>query len=239
MFEKTFSFWRRIVGAGERPQAAANANEDRRVWARFDTELQVQVQSADAGKHAKMPAVMRDLSLGGANLTLDASIEPGHMIRLEIPGNDGAIRTVLACVVRSNQQADRSWSIGCVFSRELTNDDLNSFGAQRIAARPEDKRTWVRFDCNRTVAFRRISDPNSSVQSARLLNISSSGIGLSNDAPVEAGSLINVELHEKTGPGVRKILACVVHTTQHASGDYALGCNFIHVLSEDELQSLL
>ncbi len=237
MFEKTFSFWRRVVGA-EQPKSTAN--EDRRVWARFGTVLDVHVQATDKPNAPKRPAVIRDLSLGGASFSFDSAIQPGDMVRVEIHGGDGTIRTILACVVRSMPGSDGKWSIGCVFSRELTDDDLNLFGAQRVQAKPEDKRTWVRFDCNRTVAFQRINDRVKNTRSAQLLNISASGVGLSTDTdPIEAGSLISVELQTKTGVGARTILACVVHTAQHANGAYAMGCNFIHVLSEAELQSLL
>ena len=72
-----------------------------------------------------------------------------------------------------------------------------------------------------------------------MLNISANGIGLSVHPSLHAGALVNVELLDRTGRMVRTILACVVHTTERSGGDYAIGCNFIRELREEELQSLL
>ena len=40
-------------------------------------------------------------------------------------------------------------------------------------------------------------------------------------------------------PAKRTILACVVHVTTQASGEWALGCNFIRELSEEDLKALV
>ena len=56
---------------------------------------------------------------------------------------------------------------------------------------------------------------------------------------LEAGALVNVDLLDKTGRIVRTMLACVVHTSKRADGAYAVVCNFIRELSEQDLQALL
>jgi hypothetical protein len=162
------------------------------------------------------------------------------MVILELPAERGDFRTVLACVVRAIQQSDASWSLGCVFSRELSNEDLNCFGAQKLPpSENDDKRTWVRFSCEVHAAYRKVGDPINQAFPAQVLNISANGIGLAVTQSLAAGGLLNVDLLDKNGKVSRTMLACIVHTTVRAGGDFAIGCNFIRELSEDELQSLL
>ena len=161
------------------------------------------------------------------------------MLSLELRADQDEVRTVLACVVRSNATDDGAWSLGCVFSRELSDEDLGAFGAQKVQASAEDQRIWVRYDCTLKAHYRKFGDDTVEPQLVQVLNISASGIGLSVNLPLEIGSLLTVDLLDKAGRKATSILACVVHTAQRASGDYAIGCNFIRELTEDELQALL
>jgi c-di-GMP-binding flagellar brake protein YcgR len=238
MFEKTFTFWRRLVGKTD--ALPASANQDRRLWVRHAIDLRGNLQMSEPPDSEKILAKLRDLSLGGANLLLDREVEAGEMVVLELPADRGEICTVLACVVRVSKQPDGQWSLGCVFSRELSQEDLDRFGAQKLpASDDDDKRTWVRFSCELHVAYRKVGDPTNQVFPAQVLNISANGIGLLVTQTLAAGGLLNVDLLDKNGQVARTMLACIVHTTMRAGGDYAIGCNFIRELSEEELQSLL
>ncbi len=188
----------------------------------------------------RAPAHIRDVSLGGVNLVCDRPFQPGQILSLELPGvvEDGD-HQVLACVVRSVPEPDGQWSLGCVFSRELSAEDLEKFGARKTKTPTHDQRTWVRFDCALKATYSRVGDPTGSALPAGVLNVSPSGVGLLIKENVEPGSLLNVHLCGKDGREVRTILACVVHSTLRASGDLALGCNFIRELAEEELQVLL
>lgn len=238
MFEKTFSFWHRLVGTTA-AATTAEMHDDRRLWVRYAADLEGKVQLAEKQGSAKILAKVRDLSLGGANLLVDQPLQPGQMLSVELPADQGNVCTVLACVVRATPQAEGHWSLGCVFSRELNNDDLGSFGAQKVQADGDDNRVWVRFSCELKASYRKVGDVADQAQPAEVLNISANGIGLAVQPTLQAGSLVNVDLFDKNGRMMRTMLACVVHTTQRASGDYAVGCNFIRELSEEELQSLL
>jgi hypothetical protein len=238
MFEKTFSFWHRLVGTTSAAPSAA-VHDDRRLWVRYAADLEGKVQLAEKLGSAKILAKVRDLSLGGANLLVDQPLQPGQMLSVELPADQGDVRTVLACVVRATPQAEGHWSLGCVFSRELNNDDLGRFGAQNVQADSDDNRIWVRFPCELKATYSKVGDIVGQSQPAEVLNISANGIGLAVQPTLQAGSLVNVDLLDKNGRMMRTILACVVHTTQRASGDYAVGCNFIRELTEEELQSLL
>ncbi|HZZ78498.1 MAG TPA: PilZ domain-containing protein [Gemmataceae bacterium] len=238
MLEKTFSFWHRLVG--KTPQVPAKtAEQDRRLWVRYAADLRGNIQLPNAGPDGKILAQVRDLSLGGANVELAQKLELGQMLTLELAGGNDEVRSVLACVVRVTSRGAGKWSVGCVFSRELTGDDLERFGAKKLPADDDDKRTWIRYHCELKANYRKVDEPVSASHSARVLNISANGIGLSVKPSLNAGSLLNVELLDRQGRPVRSILACVVHTTERSNGDAAIGCNFIRELREEELQSLL
>ena len=242
MFAKSFTFWRRILGSAPSPQedhGAVAVEEDRRLWVRYPTELEGNVRLGENQENGKFLAKIRDLSVGGANLLVEHATKVGQMVTLELPADHDEVRTVLACVVRATPEEGGKWSLGCVFSRELTSADIGTFGARKTQAAPDDQRTWVRFQSNLKATYEKIGDPVPQSQPATVLNISANGIGLSVHPSLQAGSLLNVDLFDKDGRMVRTILACVVHTTQRAQGDYAVGCNFIRELSEEDLQSLL
>jgi PilZ domain len=235
MLEKTFSFWRRLMG---HESAAHDSQHDRRLWVRYAADLRGSVQPMDRPDD-KILAHVSDLSLGGANLDVERPVTLGQMVTLELTGPSDEVHTLLACVVRVTTRGENKWSLGCVFSRELTIDELESFGAQKTAAADHDKRTWIRYDCAVQACYRKVGDTAGPAQPARVLNISANGIGLSVNPALSAGALLNVDLIDRHGRMVRTMLACVVHTTARAGGDYAVGCNFIRELREDELQSLL
>lgn len=244
MFERTFSFWRRLVGKPS-PRDDSNAKtstamaDDRRLWVRYATDLRGQVQRADEKGGERILAKVGDLSLGGANLVVDKRFETGQMLSLELPAQRGETRTVLACVVRVTPQRSGKWSLGCVFSRELDHGDLRAFGARKEPAAESDQRIWVRYACDVRATYRKFGAPPSDARPVQVLNISASGIGLLLEPFLDAGRLLNVDLFDKSGRKACAILTCVVHTTARADGHTAAGCNFIRELTEEELESLL
>lgn len=239
MFENTFTFWRRLIGNAPAPaNQTAAVEDDRRLWVRYAADLQGNVQLTENGNRDKFTANIRDLSLGGANLVVNRPLPAGQMLSLELPAAKNEVHTVLACVVHATEAEEGTWSLGCVFSRELTQDDLERFGAETVHSDLEDQRIWVRYDSALKADCRRFGEPASEARRVEVLNISASGIGLVFDSSVESGTLLSLDLLNKNARHVCTILACVVHTTLR-SGDCALGCNFIRELSENELQSLL
>jgi c-di-GMP-binding flagellar brake protein YcgR len=240
MFERTFSFWRRLVGkTAEGSPAEAPGERDRRLWVRYGTDLHGKVQPAIPSGSSKISATIRDLSMGGANLLLDRPFKLGEMLSIEIPADGDDICTVLACVVRINPEKDERWSLGCAFSRELSSDDLSHFGAGRVEPSGADQRKWVRFACEMKASYRKVGDVSNESHATQVLNISANGIGLAVTPPLDPGTLLNVDLIDRRGQSTHTILACVVHTTQRAGGELAVGCNFIRELSEVELKALL
>ncbi len=244
MFERTFTFWRRLVGmpAESTPVQPANdgatVHDDRRLWVRYAAEGEARIQIADQPESEKIAVKIRDLSQGGANLVSDLPIQEGQIVSLELPFDEGEVYTVLACVVRVVPD-NAQWSLGCVFSRELSNEDLAHFGAEKIKHNPEDQRTWVRYDSTLRARYQKIGQPDQPHVEAQVLNISASGVGLVMHEPSVAGTLINLDLLDRNGQHLRTILGCIVHTTTRTTGEHAVGCNFIRELSEEELNALL
>jgi hypothetical protein len=237
MFERTFSFWRRLIGGSADP--VSPAQDDRRVWARYPADIKTNAQLNGKSQPERIAVAVRDISLGGANIEVERSFAPGEMLSLELPRSAGGeTHTVLACVVRVEQPEAGKWALGCVFSRELTQEDLEGFGASKVRGDPKDKRIWMRFPCQLTAKIQKVGAALNPVHEARVINVSPSGVGLSVQTPIEAGTLLSVDLTNPAGERAKSILACVVHVTDHAQGDYSLGCNFIRQLQEDEWQGL-
>jgi c-di-GMP-binding flagellar brake protein YcgR len=235
-----FSFWQR---SGNHPSTSATMEPtteeaDRRVWVRFAADLETTYQKAGQADSSRLSAKVRDISRGGVNLLVRHSFQPGDMLSVELPAPEGRpLHTVLACVVRVNQEGE-DWSLGCIFSCELDDDDLEGFGAKREKHSDADQRTWMRYPCQVKATYQVVGYEETPVCQVEVLNISASGIGILVGQPIEMGSLLNLELQQAGGASTRTILACVVHANQE-NGRWALGCNFIRELSEDDLQALV
>ncbi|MCS7046094.1 MAG: PilZ domain-containing protein [Gemmataceae bacterium] len=211
------------------------------MWSRHPTELAATLHLANESEQPAVPAQVRDISRGGAKVTVDRQLLPGSMVNLHLPRNDDSEPlTVLACVVRSERLENGCYVLGCVFSRELADDDLSHLGARRVRHDPEDQRVWQRFDCRLRAKIQRVGSPHAAQPTeVQVANLSASGVGLLSGVPIDAGVLLNLELIGKDGGAVRTILACVVHVSRRSDGQWGLGCNFIRELKEEDFQALL
>lgn len=241
MLNKTFSFWRRLMGLEGAPRRSAADQDERRVWVRYPAQLVTTFQPAHDPDRDRLEAEVRDVSQGGINLVVSQRLEPGQLLSIELPRFGTDTHRVLACIVRVNSVDASRWSLGCVFSTELSDDELQSFGARRDSApaAPSDQRKWVRYPCNTRASFEAVADPESTRHEAEVINLSANGVGLLVARQTDPGALLNVTLLSASGHGSRTMLCCVVHVTTHHENQWALGCNFIRQLSEDDLQALL
>lgn len=243
MFERTKSLWQRLIHGPARERAGAGTTVDeldRRVFVRHPIDLPTTYQAGASVKSTRLPAQLRDISLGGVNLEVDRPFEPGELLSVELPGLDEQTTTLaLACVVHVNRLAGRRWSVGCTFSRELSEADLQAFGARKQPTEPDDPRTWQRFPGKLQATYQTVGTAGSAPKMAQVFNISPCGVGLLVEESVENGTLLSVELRSADATAHRVMLACVVHVTSRADGRWALGCNFIRSLSEPDLRALL
>jgi hypothetical protein len=182
---------------------------------------------------------VRNISLGGVNLLSRRPLAPGEMLTIELPGATETSRCqVLACVVHCVEDGDGEWSLGCTFARELSDRDLAAFGAKRERLDPTDQRQWKRYACNITATYQIIAGDDPTEYAARVLDISPTGVGLHVDRAVDNGALLSVQLHNSSGTVEKTMLTCVVHVNPLSDGAWALGCNFIRPLSEEDLKAL-
>jgi hypothetical protein len=239
MFERTLSLCRRLIGKGDPATADATVVEDeRRLWVRYAADRETAVNLAHGEEPRRLAVRVRDISVGGVNLITDHPFHPGQILGLELPSNDEP-EVALACVIHAGSVGQGKWSLGCAFSRELAPADLARFGAPSDYPRPDEQRGEIRHPCALSATYQCVGAHDEATCTARVLNVSATGVGLSLTEPVDAGSLINLRLQNADGSLVRTILACVVHSGRGTGGEQVIGCNFIRELADDELQSLL
>ncbi|MCI0462437.1 MAG: PilZ domain-containing protein [Gemmataceae bacterium] len=238
MFQRTLSFWKRLLGRS--PSEPSEATEqDRRVWVRYPADLETTYAEAGGGGR-RLAARVRNVSLGGVNLAVDRPLDPGALLSIELPeAGEHTPSAVLACVVHVTQASAEEWHAGCTFSRELTETDLEAFGAQRPAPEAGEQRIWPRFACDVKAVCQAVANPESGPQPARVLNLSRSGVGLLLPKRFDNGTLLSVEFQAADSSFRRTVLACVVRINARPDGQQALGCNFIRSLSEEDLRLLL
>ena len=237
MFRRTFSFWRDLVAAPQHKTGPSHADEDRRIWVRYPAQVETVVQHTQHYNQERFSATIHDISLGGARFEIAYPLAEGNMVTLDLPTTQG-VESVLACVVRSVPIVAGRWEVGCVFSQELSHEELESMGAKNEQSDDSDQRKWVRFSCDIGAAFYRIDEDESDSRTANVLNVSANGVGLLVDEEIENGTLLNIELQNESGQAAQSILACVVHVLPKDDGRWALGCNFIRELSENDLLAL-
>jgi hypothetical protein len=241
MLERTVSLLRRLVKwqPGIVAEKSAIGEEDRRMRTRYPVNVEVPCRPVSALPGSEMLAQVRNISLGGVNLIVNRHFKPGDLLNVELPGAEGRPpNQVLACVVHVTPRSAGEWSLGCNFSRELSDEDLRAFGARRQRPAVDDQRNWERFPCHVRAQWQPVAVGDQPRCDAKVLNISASGIGLLVGLAVTTGTLLSLELLGSSGGQPYKVLACVVHTTAR-DDQWALGCNFIRELTEQELKALV
>jgi hypothetical protein len=240
MFERIRSLCRQFLGGGSDSPATDRPEDERRIWVRYPSTAEAVVKPMSNGVNTRLSARVRNVSRGGIGLLVNKEFRPGEMISLELPrSSEEETSTVLACVIHVNPAGEKQWSLGCTFSEELDEESLTAFGARKEKPSKPENRAWKRFGCQVQATCTLVSTPGAPGWPAQVVNISAGGIGLEVTQPVESGALLSLNLSSLGGTGARTILACVVHVISRTSGEWVLGCNFIHELSEADLNALL
>jgi hypothetical protein len=235
MLSRAFSSWGRLFGL---PGNTTEDEEERRLWGRIPCDMATTCQLASDHSNDRLPAQVRNISRGGISLELSRPFEPGTLLSVSLPAC-GAEEEILACVVRCDPTGADSWELGCTFAAQLTNEDLESFGARRERTTNGDQRTWVRYPCHAQALYHIVRSPEESAgRTATVVNISPSGIALEVEQSLHVGELLNLEL-SRDGVLVLTILASVVRTGTGQNGTHLAGCNFIRELADDQVLTLL
>src|SRR5262245_19442396 len=124
MFTRTLSSWGRLLGLGR-----GAADEERRAWGRFTSDVQTVCHPASDPDGAGLPARVKDVSRGGIRLVVEGGpLEPGDLLSVVLPGAPGGeTSTLLACVVRSEALPGGHWGLGCSFATRLSDEELLRF----------------------------------------------------------------------------------------------------------------
>ena len=102
-----------------------------------------------------------------------------------------------------------------------------------------ERRASTRYPCNLATSCRLIAAVEGDDWPGRVRNISGGGVSLVLSHPVDAGTLLAVELRSMTRNFSRAVQVRVVYCIEHPSGDYILGGAFTQPLSDDELKAFL
>jgi hypothetical protein len=237
MFERARAIIHRLTGRAT-PTGTPPSGHERRHYPRFETSIETMVRTDGADPEISMTARIQDVSHGGIRFILPNQIERGTMLRVELPSGNGHLATVLACVIHTSE-SPQGWIHGCSFSTELSDDDLQRFGAKRTRPVPREKRAWERYPVRGHAIYRLPAKPSVVAQTADILNLSATGIGLCAGELLEAGTLLSLDLGHDPKHSALTILACVVYVTDTDDGKWILGCNFIRELEDEDLVALL
>lgn len=74
---------------------------------------------------------------------------------------------------------------------------------------------------------------------ARVRDISATGVGLLCDRAFDGGRLLRIELQAAEAKAILPLQACVVRSVKQSSGDWLVGAAFIERLSDEQMRCLL
>ena len=100
-------------------------------------------------------------------------------------------------------------------------------------------RATVRYRCAPATLGKVYLGEDHEFQHACLANLSRHGVGLILARPIPSGVELTIQIRGNDGSRVYDLTARVAHCTEEPHGDWAVGCEFIHPLSPDDLDNLL
>lgn len=99
---------------------------ERRAFFRFVPAMELPPQVILGVLRKRWPVSVRDISRSGIGLIFNQPIEAGTLGELELQSsNRSVVKTLRLRIVHATQQPDGNcWHLGCVFVRELSDDEL-------------------------------------------------------------------------------------------------------------------
>jgi hypothetical protein len=238
VFQLLASLRKRLVTP--RATAPGVTARESRVWVRFPARTEAHVKTANTDESELAYGKVLDVSLGGVKLLVDRPFETGSLLGVDLPGGEELPAvSVLACVVRTQEQPNREWILGCDFSRELGVEDLFCFGVAVAKPGELDRRGRLQSACNLQAFYVETVADAVTLHDALVVDLSVDGVVLLVEHEVPNGAMLGVELLKKNGEWVASILACVVQIAVLPDGNHILACNFIRTLGEQHLRALL
>lgn len=185
-------------------------------------------------------ATVHDISTGGIGLIVHEQFELGTRLTIELRNATQDIsRRMQAQVIHTSAVAEEDWRIGCAFDEKLSTSEVQAFQHEGVVGSAADRRVYVRHPWNVEMAGYQVMAPRHEQWNAKVLDISSGGIGLLVDCRFENGTLLSLELPSTAGKAPFTMLVRVVHITAQSADRWVVGCSFAAELSEDKLRELL
>ncbi len=104
---------------------------------------------------------------------------------------------------------------------------------------PENQRATVRYRCPPATPGRIYRSEDLEFQRAWLQDLSMTGVGLLMAKPLERDIFVTIQIKSPNSKRTHQLNAHVVHSTQQASGDWLIGCQFLEPLVHEDLEDLL
>ena len=108
--------------------------EERRASVRFSTDGEIWCPGKGSPKAKRDPAWLgkvRDISIAGIGLRMSRRFEPGTALIVEL--RPRALRRLEVHVIHATPDADGHWTIGCMFDRALSQQELQTFLGEESA----------------------------------------------------------------------------------------------------------
>jgi hypothetical protein len=239
MAERTVPIWRRLDWRLWRQSYMQTPEAERLAWVQVIPTGDTPPETA--AKEGRLLVHVLEISLGGIVLASPQPVKDGKLLRVTVRNSSGSAEPieVIARVIQCASRSGGKYLLSCCFARELSEEDLQLFGAQRI--RPNggnDIRAWVRFPFDGESIFHSLVTADHEKTRAKVLNISAGGVGLLVARNIEVGTLLNLELSGEGKPK-RSFKARVVHVTPKTENQWILGCTFVGELSDEDMLVLL
>jgi hypothetical protein len=101
---------------------------EQRVWARHATNRKTLCLSEIDTAQMLWVAVIQNISRGGIGLRFRRAFEAGTFLKLDLPLDENQnCLSVRVRVLHARRLLDGQWEVGCMFTEELTEAELNSY----------------------------------------------------------------------------------------------------------------
>lgn len=240
MSERSVSNWHRMDWRfWGQSESAEKGDSERQAWVCPYGNMQISGETSVLADQPRSSAQIREVSLGGLMLIVERSFESGLLLKVDVQcASRPQPHSLIARVIQSTQEPDGKWLVHCCFAREMSDEELRSFGAERVRPGTQDGRAWVRFNCEGETQFFPVVAASHDDAKAKIFNISAGGIGLVSDNKLDRGTLLSLELMGATKSAARRTQARVVHVTDRSDGKFLLGCTFVRELTDADLEAL-
>lgn len=221
---------------------------ERRAQTRYPNEGKSIIRMLARPYFQSLTAVVLNANVAGLGLLTSSRLEPGTILTIQVQRRQRGLSSIVSArVIHAEPRPDGNWHVGCKFSTLLKEEEVETLLANGLAPAEEesavdgrDRRAWVRYHHDPEAScITGDTHPDMGLCTARVRDISHSGISLVLNRHLKVGAFLAVELVNTRQTCLPPLLARVVHATAQISGDWLIGCEFSSVLTDDELQQMI